>query len=65
MATVTLHSTLALERETGVNRTELKGIISGLKLKTYRGPRRAVCLDDEGRDGLLTHLRDEERLIAG
>ena len=57
MATVTLHSTLQLERDTGINRQVLRGVISGLGLTTYAGLRNAICLDDEGRELLIEHLK--------
>lgn len=61
--TVTLHSCLAIERRTGVNRHTVRGLIDGLGLRTYAGPRGSVAIDGDGLARLLEHL--SESSISG
>lgn len=59
----TLISQSDFERTYGIDRAWLRGFVQGAGIKTYRGPRGAVCLDDAGRKAVLKAAVDL-RLIS-
>ena len=59
-----LHSMNGLSKLLGVDRKELKGIVTTLGLRTYAGTRRELFVDDDGLARLRKHLGKREPSVA-
>lgn len=51
-----LYSMRRLQRILGVNRTKLVGMVAGMDLQTYEGPRESILVDDRGLKALTRKL---------